>query len=318
MRRLAGRGGSVMGPLMQPRAQMQGAATSAMPTRIASSSRLALTCKSRLPERPHFHYGLLGIFLILLAFASVSGAAQRRTDPLIESSDDPTVLQRYAIEFYRQNRPQDALAALSKALSIYPDNAETHMWLGVIYVRLEEIEAADAEFRRALELDEYLTEARNWYGLYWVNQGDLDRAIEQYRLALEDPAYPSISRARVLLNLGNALLQKGDVGAALAPLSEAFRTGVPSNDPLYGWIRLGLGETLLKSGRPEEALTVLAELRVLPDSARVELLTGMAYRDLGEVEKAREHLQRVARLEPGSPLSDQAREILSSLPRGIE
>lgn len=318
MRRLAGRDGRVMGLVTQPRVQMQGAATSAMPTSIASSSLLALTRESRLPARPHFHYGLLGVFLVLLAFASVSGAAQRRTDPLIESSDDPTVLQRYAIEFYRQNRPQDALAALNKALSIYPDNAETHMWLGVIYARLEEVEAADAEFRRALELDEYLTEARNWYGLYWFNQGDLDRAIEQYRLALEDPAYPSISRARVLLNLGNTLLQKGDVRAALAPLSEAFRTGIPSNDPLYGWIRLGLGETLLKSGRPDEALTVLGELGVLPDSARVELLTGMAYRDLGEVEKAREHLRRVAQLVPGSPLSDQAREILSGLPRGIE
>lgn len=260
----------------------------------------------------------LVMVLILLAVTSVAGAAQRRTDPLIASTDDPIVLQRYAIEFYRQNRPQDALAALNKALLIYPDNAETHMWLGVIYARLGQVEAADAEFRRAIELDEYLTEARNWYGLYWINQGDLDRAIEQYRIALEDPAYPAISRARVLLNLGNALLQQGDVKAALAPLSEAFRTRMPSTDPLYRWIRLGLGETLLKSGRADEALTVVGELEVLPQSARIELVTGMAYRDLGEVAKAREHLRRVMRLEPGSPLSDQAREILSGLPREVQ
>ena len=94
---LAGRGGSVMGLVAPPRVQMQGAATSAMPTRIvkerqrsrcalggvtlrasgsygrlaasrllrdvgsiASSSLLALTRNSHLPDPPHFHHGLLG------------------------------------------------------------------------------------------------------------------------------------------------------------------------------------------------------------------------------------------------------------------
>ena len=93
---LAGCGGSVMGLVTPPRVQMQGAATSAMPPRIvkegqrsrcalggvtlrasgiygrmaasqllrdvtsiASSSLLALTRNSHLPDPSHFHHGLL-------------------------------------------------------------------------------------------------------------------------------------------------------------------------------------------------------------------------------------------------------------------
>ena len=256
---------------------------------------------------------LVGWFAAVASGPALAGQQRPRLDPLIENTDDPVVLQRYGVEFYRQDRPQEALAALSKAARLYPGNAETYMWLGVVYTRLGRLEAAEQEFERALAINPDLTEARNWYGLYWVRRGDLERAIQQYRIALQDPAYPRISRARVQLNLGNALMQLGRYEEAVAPLAEATQAPIPANDGAYLWIRVALAESLIRTGRAQEALAVLAQLDALPDTARVELLRGLAYRDLGEVDHARERLERVLLLEPGSELARRALELLREL-----
>jgi len=258
-------------------------------------------------------FALLPVYVALVVLPL---GAQQRPDPLIGSTDDPLVLQQYAIAFYRQNRPQDALAALRKSAAVYNGNAETHMWLGVVYTRLDEMDTAKVEFERALELNPGLTEAHNWFGLYWVRLGQLERAIEHYRVALDDPAYPRVSRARGLLNLGNALMQRDGYNEATEYLSQAFRIPLPSNDPAFTWVRLALAESLIKTGRPDEALSVLEELNVLPDIGRAEYLAGLAYRDLGEIEKARDRLGLVLRLEPGSALATKARQVLSRLPDG--
>lgn len=242
--------------------------------------------------------------------------AQQRTDPIIGSTEDPLELQQLAVQFIAANRPHDAMAALSKAMRLNPGNAENHMWMAVTFSQLDNFESAEAEFQRALEINPQLTEAHNWFGVLWARRGDLDRAIDHYREALRDPAYPRISRARVLTNLGNALLQKGDVEAALPALSEAAGVSIPSNDPLFGLIHVSLADALLQHGRPDEALSALSKLDVLPDSARAELLRGFAYRDLGERGSAIDHLQAVLRLAPGSTLAERALEALRGLNAG--
>lgn len=257
----------------------------------------------------------LAVALLAMLIVGGPAAAQDRTDPLIASTEDPLELQQLAVQFIAGNRPREAMAALSKALRIAPGNAEAHMWLAVVFAQLEDDAGAQAEFERALEINPQLTEAHNWFGVYWARRGELDRAIGHYRAALADPAYPRISRARVLVNLGNTLMQKGDVEAALPVLSEAARTPVTSSDPLYALLHLSLAEGLLKAGRPQESLGALERMQVLPPSARAELLTGLAQRDLGEVDEAVDHLQRVLRLAPGSELAEQALDALRQLNR---
>lgn len=259
------------------------------------------------------HAPLFLLLALALLAASLPVAAQQRVDPLIANTDDPLELQQLAVQFIRGNQPRVALDALRKALSIYPDNAETHMWAGVVYTQLQEYEAAEQSFQRALEINPDLSEARNWYGVHLSERGLYERAIEQYRRALDDPVYPRISRARVLVNLGNLLLRTGDVEAAVPVLSEASRSGVASNDPLFALAHQALAEALLKNGRPEEALGTLENLEVLPPDARTEYLAALAYRDLGETNRARDHLQRVLRLAPGTDLADEALQVLRAL-----
>lgn len=245
-----------------------------------------------------------------------SAAAAQQVDPLVENSNDAVELQQLGIQFIANNRARDALAALRKSLDIYPENAETHMWLGVTYAQLGEDPAAEKEFERALELNPNLTEVHNWFGVYWARRGSYDKAIVEYEKALADPAYPPLSRARVQANLGNVLMATGDYDGAVTTLSRAAAASIPSNDPLYALVHPSLADALIKTGRPREALGALERMDSLPASARVELLKGMAYRDLGENGTARDHLGRVLRLAPGSDLAREATAIIDSLPDG--
>lgn len=253
------------------------------------------------------------VLLAVSALAIAGGAAAQQVDPLVENSNDATELQQLAVRFIAGNQTHNALAALRKSLKIYPDNAETHMWLGVVYTQLNEDAGAEGEFLKALALNPQLTEVRNWFGVYWARRGNWDAAIAQYRQALMDPAYPPISRARVQANLGKVLMQAGDYDGAVVVLGEAGGVAVPSSDPLYALIHLGLAEALVKTGRAQEALGALQRMEVLPPNARGEYLSGLAYRDLGEVDAARDRLGRVLRLAPGSELAREALKVLESL-----
>jgi Tfp pilus assembly protein PilF len=253
-------------------------------------------------------------YLILLAVVVSGQATGQQVDPLVANSNDPIELQQLGVRFIATNQTRGALDALRKALQLYPDNAETHMWLGVVYTQMNEGAAAEGEFTRALEINPQLTEVHNWYGVYWARSGNFDAAIVEYRKALQDPAFPAISRARVQVNLGNALMQIGDYEQAVGFLSDAGRVSVPSSDPLYPLVFLSLAEALVKTGRAQEALGALQRMDVLPPNARAEYLTGLAYRDLGEFNDARDHLGRVLRLAPGSELASEAAATIASLP----
>jgi len=252
--------------------------------------------------------------LAVMAVTFAGEVTGQQVDPLVARSTDAIELQQLGVRFIASNQTRNALEALRKSLEIYPDNAETRMWLGVVYTQMNEDIAAEGEFLRALELNPHLTEVRNWYGVYWARRGNLDAAIAQYRQALMDPAYPPISRARVQVNLGNVLMQTGEYDDAVVALGQAGNVAVPSSDPLYPLIQLSLAEALVKSGRAQEALGALQRMEVLPPNARAEYLSGLAYRDLGEIDDARDHLGRVLRLAPGSELAREALQVLESLP----
>lgn len=253
---------------------------------------------------------------IALCLCLAAEVSAQQIDPLVANSTDPLELQQLGVQFIASNRSRDALAALRKALEIYPDNAETRMWLGVVYTQMNEDIAAEGEFRRALEINPQLTEVHNWFGVYWARRGNYDAAIAEYRKALSDPAYPSISRARVQVNLGNVLMQTGDHDEAVRQLSQAASVSVPSNDPLFALVNTSLADALVRTGRPSEALSSLARMEVLPANPRVEFLKGLAYRDLGEFQDARDHLGAVLRLAPGTDLASQALDALETLPDG--
>jgi TolB-like protein/Flp pilus assembly protein TadD len=88
-----------------------------------------------------------------------------------------------------------ANAALARALEIDPSLAEAHAALGFIR-SLYEYRWADgeAEFRRALELNENYATAHHWYSFHLAAVGRLDEAVDEILKAdVIDPLSPIIS-----------------------------------------------------------------------------------------------------------------------------
>jgi eukaryotic-like serine/threonine-protein kinase len=81
-----------------------------------------------------------------------------------------------------------ARAAAQRALAIDHTLAEAHAILAGANVSLWEWDAADREFRHALELDPNNGSAHQWYGLFLSSLGRHEQAHAQFRRALElDP-----------------------------------------------------------------------------------------------------------------------------------
>jgi eukaryotic-like serine/threonine-protein kinase len=146
--------------------------------------------------------------------------------------------------YYNERPPCEAYprakAAARKALEIDNASAGAHASLG--YARLFfdwEWDAADRDFRRAIELDPDYPSAHQWYGWYFFARGDLDLAVESTRRAHElDPLAPIISA-----HLALALTHAGQHDRALKYLKETLELnpGFSVGHLLTGWTYVDMG-----------------------------------------------------------------------------
>lgn len=147
---------------------------------------------------------------------------------------------------------QDALKAYSRAAQLRPDDAQSHMLLGLLYLRADRLEAAEAAFRRQMELA----------------NGSVETA-----------------RHRGGILLGDVLAAKSEREAALAAYDEARRNaeamaeGEPDNPALQRDISIAhdrIADVLLAQGQLELALDScrhslgIAEALAARDPANVE------------------------------------------------
>lgn len=123
------------------------------------------------------------------------------------------VQQRWGIDI-------DAPQALEQARALVadrPGDAETHLLLGSVLAMRGEVEAAEDEVRRAVELSPRLARARTTLAAILVRRGAHEEALRQARNAaavdLEDPT--------VLYNLGLAEWVGGDRRTAKAAFRHA-------------------------------------------------------------------------------------------------
>ena len=139
-----------------------------------------------------------------------------------------------------------AREAVSHALALEPDLADAHAQRGWIQLSADwNWRAAEASYRRALELAPGNALVVNVAGTLAMNEGRLEEAIRLFRSALEhDPL-----RAGIYLNLGGALHASGRFVDAEA----AYRTGVELS-PQRANSHALLSLALLAQGRGAEAL----------------------------------------------------------------
>jgi tetratricopeptide (TPR) repeat protein len=87
--------------------------------------------------------------------------------------------------YANQNRLDQAHARVDQAINSQPNNASLHFLKGQVYGYERNAQAAEAEFRRTLEIDGNYLAAYSALGAMFVNTNQQDRAIAEYQKIIE-------------------------------------------------------------------------------------------------------------------------------------
>jgi len=220
-------------------------------------------------------------------------------------------------------------APASKKASEYgPDLSETHhtrAFIASMYER--DYEAAEKEYKRALEINPTNSQARIWYGLFYLLfiRNDVTGGLEQHKLAIEndplsdylhscyavgliysDRFKQAITAARKLEpdstlshgTLGLCLLSLGKVDDALDEIEISCKM---SNRTQFILIMLFLAYT--KKGQQQQAAEIYKEMENFPDKSIQPTLHAIAAAILNEKERALELIRYSIKIhDPNFPI----------------
>ncbi len=116
-------------------------------------------------------------------------------------------------------KPEDALAAYSKASELTPKDPEPHLSAGLLHERQKEFSDAEAEYKQVLTLDPHSTEAAIGLTNIYMKSGRLSDAEPLLRrLAAERP-----EDAGIHLQLGRVLVAQGKKDEAITELQAGLK-----------------------------------------------------------------------------------------------
>jgi TolB-like protein len=140
------------------------------------------------------------------------------------------------------------MSAARKAIELDPDLAEPHVLLAEVYQKQWQWSDAEAEFKRALELNSNDAGAHVGYAKWLLCQGRMDEALAWVQRARElDPL-----GGAGITPLGGVAITNGFILFYARRYDEAIRE-LRSDDPNHWY----LGLALIANGQPDEAITVL-------------------------------------------------------------
>ena len=176
---------------------------------------------------------------------------------------------------------QKAKEAALRALEIDTDLAEARTSLAQIKRRYDlDWNAAEREYKRAIELDPNYAMAHHWYGYDMMCMARYDEAIQMIERAHElDPLSLVINR-----NLGQVYYRSGQYERGKEALLRVF-----AKNPNFSYLHYHLGNIEFQQGRYAEALVLFQREK---DNARgwalhMQPWIGMAYAKQGMTDQAR-------------------------------
>jgi Flp pilus assembly protein TadD len=149
----------------------------------------------------------------------------------------------------------NAIAELSKAVSLDEKLAEAHSLLGVAFQFKGMPDWAKREFELALKLDKDNAQIMNNYGYLLYLTGDYNEALE--RLSKASKLAPN--DARILNNLAMAQTQMGKY-------DDAYKNFVRAGGEVYG--RLNIANRLQLAGRTDEAIKYFEAARLTAENQK--------------------------------------------------
>jgi len=200
--------------------------------------------------------------------------------------------QAYLRAFDRNESVGKARAAVTRALELDPDLAEAHTALGLVRFYFEwDWAGADAEFRRALELNPGSQAVNEEYGHFLIVMSRFGEGLARTREAVRlDPL--SVGPVH---NLAIAAMVRGDYDEAAA----GFRRAIDI-DPNWTWGYTKLARTLAHQKKCMEAFAQaeIAERRLAGGAAPLSWSwLGVTYATCGDAVRARDKLDALHALE---------------------
>jgi tetratricopeptide (TPR) repeat protein len=119
----------------------------------------------------------------------------------------------------REERPQETLAVVRRALAVDPDYPDLYNVLGVCYLGLERYDEAIAAHQRYVQLAPEEPNAHDSLGMSYQQSGSYGQALAEYNAALaEDPEFEP-----AIIHLGDVYFQQGRYREALAQYQRYIR-----------------------------------------------------------------------------------------------
>jgi TolB-like protein/tetratricopeptide (TPR) repeat protein len=177
-----------------------------------------------------------------------------------------------------------AAAAATRAIEIDPSLSEPHASLGLVKFWYEwNWQAAEEEFRRAIELNPSYASARQWYASYLSAMGRLDEAQGELRRARElDPHSLTLN-----MNAADPFFFGRQFDRAAAHLNALLE-----QEPRFLPALFNLGRIYIQQGRYDEAIAAFDYVAQLSGNSQGRLALAQAYGYAGEPDEARRILRK--------------------------
>lgn len=194
----------------------------------------------------------------------------------------------------QKGQPAAAVPFLIRATETHPAQARPWAALGVAYASQGGMyDLAEPPFARACDLDPKLPDACYYQGRALYALDRFEASIQALERA--DRFYPNSWKIR--LGIAQALEALGRSAEAEKEFRGTLSLG-KNSDPQPG---VALGLFLVRQGRSEEAIRLLAEvLRAFPSCTEAHLHLGRALLEQDQIMQALPHLEQAAKAQPAS------------------
>jgi len=219
----------------------------------------------------------------------------------------------YKLKNDRENDTK-AVEAFRKHLDqVVGRSPEAHIELGEVYMRMDRDEDARTQFNDALI--EYMgpgPRAHNALGKLAVKQGDLSVAIGHFRDALGDPPW---TYTEAWMNMADCYMKLRNFGEAVGQYLEMMKAErLKLTDADRQRIYLNLGLALLGKGDHEGAMRSWREcLSLNPSNAEAHLDLGMLFDQESHISSAITEYKAFVRLAPADPGTQKVKDRIALL-----
>ena len=190
----------------------------------------------------------------------------------------------------QQNRVDEAIRHLSKALELKPDFAGAHNNLGNALAKQGNLDGAVAHFSRAIQLKPDFAGAHLNLGNALEQQNRVDEAIFHFARALQ--LKPDFAEA--YYNMGNVMARQGKLNEAAYHFSKALQF-----KPYFAEAHNNLGAILARQGKLNEAISSFTRaIEIKPDYPEAHNNLGVALARQGRLAEAIAHFGKALGLNP--------------------